>query len=123
MARIKTGAIVISWDSIIPGREAKMFEVFGKVLQYASELERAGRIFGTQMFVPMTRPGQDTLMVLGELEQLADLLIDDAFEALTLEGMLVANHLSVGLVAGGAPESLQEGLQMSADKMKEHGLL
>jgi hypothetical protein len=122
VARIKTGALIISWDSIIPGREARTLPVFGKVLAYAKRLEEEKRISGSQVFVPMTLPNRDTILLYGDTEALAMLLVDDEFEALMVEGQLVVRNLHVGLLAGGTPESLAGGLAMNQELMTQHGL-
>jgi hypothetical protein len=123
LARIKTGAVMISWDSIIPGREGRTLGVFGKVLAYAKRLEDEKRISGSQVFVPMTLPNRDTILMYGDTESLAALLVDDEFEALMVEGQLVVSGLHVGLLAGGTPESLAAGLGMNQELMAQHGLV
>ena len=40
------GALIVTWGSNVPGREAKGLEVFGKALAHFDELAKKGRIHG-----------------------------------------------------------------------------
>jgi hypothetical protein len=123
MATVSKGAIVVSWGSTIPGREKKMLEVLGEVLQYSRKLEEAGRIEETRVFVTTAGPNRDTLMLFGALEQLAPILVDDEFESHLQDGMLVVQDVNVALWAGGRPEELLSGLALHTEKLTDHGLL
>ena len=100
-----------------------MLGVLRDVLDFAARLEKDGRITSAQVFVTTAGDNRDTLMLLGELSNLAQLLIDDAFEAHLQDGMLVVQDITVSLWAGGAAESLSEGLQSHAEKLASHGLI
>jgi hypothetical protein len=123
MARIRTGAIVVSWGSVIAGREPRMFEVMGRILAFAERLKDDERIEEAWMFVPVTGPPRDTLLLLGETEELTRLLVDDEFDSCVQEGMLVVNDLSVALWAGGRPEALADGLAEHLERLEAHGLV
>jgi hypothetical protein len=123
LARIRTGAIAVSWGAVIPGREPKMFEVFARIMAFGEELRQAGRIQQLLMFAPLTGPTRDTLLLLGEIETLAQLLVDEEFDSYIQEGMLVVQDLHVAFWAGGAPEALADGLSEHLKKLQEHGLV
>lgn len=123
MARIKTGAISISWGSVIPGREPKALEVFGKIMLFAEELQKSGQIDQVLMFVPIAGSPRDTLLLLGDTEKLPGLLVDDNFDSHLQEGMLVVEDLRISLWGGGSPDSLSEGLTEYLERLQSHGLV
>jgi hypothetical protein len=123
MARIKTGAIAVSWGAVIPGREVKMFETFGKIMAFVEGLREAGRIEQVLMFAPVAGATRDTLLLLGQTDELTRLLVDEAFDSHVQEGMLVVQDLNIALWAGGAPDALADGLGEHIQKLQEHGLV
>ena len=48
------GALIITWGSNVPGREAKGLEVFGKALAHFDELAKKGRIHGHKEYLALT---------------------------------------------------------------------
>jgi len=123
MASFENGALVISWGSAIPGREARMLDVLNGVFEYTRNLERAGRIDQTRVFVSTTGPNRDTMMVFGRLDELTKLLIDDEFEGQLQDGMMVVQDLNIALWAGGLRDELTDGLIRHAQKLHSHGLV
>jgi len=123
MASIKKGAIVVSWGSAIPGREARMLEVLASVLGYTRELEEAGRIEETRVFTAATGPNRDTLMLFGPIEELSRIVVEDEFESQLQDGMLVVQDLNVALWAGGLPVTVSDGLMKHVEKLREHALI
>ena len=122
MSSIKSGALVVSWAAVVPGRETQMLEVLMNVLAYANQLVADGRIEDVRFYVSTTGPNRDTLMLLGSTERLAQLLIDDEFESHLQEGMMVVRDINVALWAGGRPEVVMDGLAAHAQKLQMHGL-
>jgi len=123
MASIKTGAVVVSWGSAIPGRERGMLRVLRQALAYTEQLRADGRVEDTLLYVSKTGPNRDTLMLLGNLERLAGLLAEDDFEDLIQDGMLVVQDVQVALWAGGRPHTVTDGIDVHAGKLRDHGLL
>ena len=123
MASFENGALVISWGSAIPGREARMLDVLNGVFEYTRNLGRAGRIDQTRVFVSTTGPNRDTMMVFGRLDELTKLLIDDEFEGQLQDGMMVVQDLNIALWAGGLRDELTDGLIRHAQKLHSHGLV
>jgi hypothetical protein len=123
MASFSQGAIVVSWGSTIPGREAKMLDVLSNVLAYTCRLEKAGRIDEARVYTSTTGPNRDTLMLFGDVDELARLLVDDEFEDQLQDGMLVVQDLNVALWAGGKAESVAHGMRRHAEKLREHALV
>jgi hypothetical protein len=99
-----------------------MLEVLGSVFAYTYGLKEAGRIDESRVFVSTTGPNRDTLMLFGELEELAQILVEDDFETQIQDGMLVVQDLNVALWAGGPPETIGDGLARHVEKLQEHGL-
>ncbi len=100
-----------------------MLEVLQRVIAYTGELQEAARIDEARVYVSTTGPSRDTLMLFGNLDQLAALLVDDEFEAHIQDGVMVVRDLDVALWAGGVPESLSGGIELHVQKLMEHGLI
>ena len=54
MAIIERGALTVSWDRVVPGREGKALASFAKALQFNETLEKEGRIDGSRVFFSVT---------------------------------------------------------------------
>jgi hypothetical protein len=113
MPSTKTGAIVISWGAAIPGREPRMLRVLQNAMAFNHRLQEAGRIEDIRLYVAMTGPNRDTIMLLGRLDELAGVLVDGEFNAQVQAGLQVVRDVSIALWAGGVPEAAPERLHRS----------
>jgi hypothetical protein len=123
MAIIERGALTVSWDRVVPGREAKALASFAKALQFNETLEKQGRIDGTRVFFSVTGKSRGQMVTVGRLEELQTLLTDDEFNARLREGQLVVENLEVTLWAGGPPDTISGAMTVLTQELQEHGLL
>lgn len=100
-----------------------MLTAMTDVLDFVQRLEKDGRITSAQLFTTVVGDNRDTLILFGEMDQLAQLLLDDEFESHQQDGMLVMQDIKVAMWSGGAPGSLTEGLELNAEKLVDHGLI
>ena len=100
------GAIVISWASTIPGRENKLPSILHKVFSYGETLRKQGRVVELRTFSAKAGPYREMLQILGKLDDLSAILVEQAFEGLILESRAVVHDINITLWEGSAPERL-----------------
>jgi hypothetical protein len=94
------GAMIITWGSTVRGREMKGLEVFGKSLAFYDELAKEGRIHGHREYIAVSgnvseRAG--TVIVGGELEELAKLQVSEESTRLLGEAAQICDNMTVQL--------------------------
>ena len=97
------GAIVVSWASTIPGSENKLPALLHKVFSYGETLRKQGRIVELRSFITKAGPHRDTLQMLGKLDDLSAILVEQVFEGLILESRFVVKDINIALWEGSAP--------------------
>ncbi len=103
------GAVVVTWGSVVRGREGKALEVFGRALEHLDELAKTGRIYGHHEYFSQTGAGPLGMQIIdGEATELKSLLDDDEFQHNVMAGGLVADDLTVNLYLGGDAESITQ---------------
>lgn len=120
------GAIIISWGSNRPGREAKGFETFSKALEYFEGLAKEGRIHGHREYFSLTgnlsRWGG--LMVIdGQLEELQKILISEENMRLMQEADAIVDNFDVTLCAGGSDQAVGELVTRSVETLSSLGYM
>ena len=65
-----TGAVVIRWGGVVPGREAKALEVFGKSVERFEQLAKQGRIHAHKEYIALTGGIGGFTFVEGDIEEL-----------------------------------------------------
>lgn len=119
----QSGAIIFSWTGNKVGREGKGLEVFGKAGQYYEGLEKAGRITGTRVYLPLTGGIGGLYVVEGNVHALLELTTDDEFTRLAQEASLVTEGFQMNICVGGSPDSLAEGMGNFVTLLQDQGLL
>lgn len=101
------GALFIGWGPAVRGREAKALQVFQEALQYYGRLQQAREIDGFEPFALQPHGGDlaGFLLVRGEHEKLARLLVNEEFVRLNTRAQLVVENFGVVLAHTG--EDLQ----------------
>jgi hypothetical protein len=101
------GALFIGWGPSVAGREAKALQVFQEGLGYHGRLQQAGEIDGFEAFALQPHGGDlaGFLLIRGEQEKLARLLVTEEFVRLTTRAQLVVTNL--GTVLAHTGEDLQ----------------
>jgi hypothetical protein len=117
------GAIIVSWNGIITGREGKAFEVFARAAQYYTELEKEGVLTGTQVFFQSTGGSRGQIILNGSLGTLYKLMLDAAFGRVQQEGALVAKDFEVNVSVGGNFDTVSEGMAANMSVLQDHGLI
>jgi hypothetical protein len=118
-----TGAIVIRWGAIVPGREAKAFEVFGGALQRFEELQKAGRIFGHREYFALTGEDGGIAIGEGELNELLAIVAEEETIRLNAKSAAIVQDFSVTVMGGGTDQAIQDLLTTSTGALAEIGYL
>ncbi|MFP5299018.1 MAG: hypothetical protein ACLGHL_08535 [Actinomycetota bacterium] len=118
------GAIVITWGSGRPGREAKGFEIFSRALEYFEGLAKEGRIHGHREYFSLTGniSKWGGLMVIdGQLDELQKVLISDENLRLMQEADAIVDNFSVTLCGGGSDQAVGELVTRSVETLSNLG--
>ncbi|HJT37571.1 MAG TPA: hypothetical protein VJ818_04030 [Actinomycetota bacterium] len=103
------GALIVTWGSNEPGREAKGLEVFGKALAHFDELAKKGRIHGHKEYISLTGNVDQlagVMVVEGAVEELVKIQTEEATRALLIEAASVTKNFTATLASGGDEGSL-----------------
>jgi len=118
------GAVVVTWNSVVHGREAKAFEVFGRALAHLDQLQKEGRIHGHHEYFSQTGSGPLGIQIIdGEQGELRALLDDTEFQHNVMAGGLVAEDLTVNLYGGGDADSITQIVGQAMTVEQELGYL
>src|SRR5262252_300155 len=83
------GALIVTWGSNVPGREAKGLEVFGKALAHFDELAKKGRIHGHKEYVTLTGNVDQlagVMVIEGPVDELLKIQTEEKTRELLIEG-------------------------------------
>jgi len=120
------GALIITWGSNVPGREAKGLEVFGKALAHFDELAKKGRIHGHKEYLALTG-NVDRLagfmVIEGPVEELSKLQTEEATRALLIEGASIAKEFTATLTAGGDEQTLTQEITLFTKTQQSLGYM
>jgi hypothetical protein len=92
-----TGALMIGWGPVVPGREQKSLQVFNEAIQYYTRLVQQGTIesFEPVALEPHGGDLQGFVLVRGDREKLNALRTSEEFLRLNNRAALVVNNLGV----------------------------
>jgi hypothetical protein len=92
-----TGALMIGWGHVVPGREQKSLQVFNEAIQYYTQLVQKGTIesFEPVALEPHGGDLQGFVLVRGDREKLNALRTSEEFLRLNNRAALVVNNLGV----------------------------
>ena len=101
------GALFVGWGPAVTGREQKALQVFNEAVAYYGRLQQAGTISGFEPFLLQPHGGDlgGFLLLRGDLEALARLLVEEEFVRLNGRAQLVVTNFGVVLAHTG--EDLQ----------------
>jgi len=120
------GALIVTWGSNVPGREAKGLEVFGKALAYFDELAKKGRIHGHKEYLALTGNVDHLagfMVVEGPVEELIKLQTEEATRALLIEGASIAKDFTATLTAGGDEQTLTQEITLFTKTQQNLGYM
>ena len=103
------GAIIISWGTPVRGREMQSLDVFGRALAYWDEQAKEGRIHGHHEYFAVTGNAterQGTMVIEGDLEELARLMIDDENTRLLAQASNIVENLDTSLCEANSDEAI-----------------
>jgi len=116
------GAILITWRSLIPGREELAWQVMGNAWEYFKRLNAEGRITSFRLWGGVTGSLGAMALIEGDMEDLFKVHIED--ETLKFLGAAesVVTDFSVKMYAGGSEEFLFKSYELSMDSLGALGL-
>jgi hypothetical protein len=95
---VAEGAIILTWGSVVPGRESLGLHVFAETVAYWEALETAGRITSHREFLSLTgntskRTGM--MVIEGEVEELLKISTEDASHDILARAGVICNNLTM----------------------------
>jgi hypothetical protein len=117
------GAMIITWGSSIPGREAKGLEVLSQAQTMFDGLTKAGRVREHREYISLTGTAGGYMIVDGDLDELAKLLHDPEQLALDTKAAAVVEGFSRQLVGGGTDQGIQALIGTYMGALQEVGYL
>jgi len=118
-----TGAIVIRWGAIVPGREAKALEVFAGAVAHFEELQKSGRIHRHREYFALTGTDGGMAVVEGELDELLATVAEDDTIKLNTQSAAIVQNFEVTVMAGGSDQAIQSLMTTSTGALQEVGYL
>lgn len=115
-----TGAMVVSWGTGIPGREAKGLEVFGSALEWAEAQAKAGRIHGHKEYFCLDEERGFQILE-GEVSTLRSLMDDEEFRTIMVKAAAIVHDFRVSLYEGGSDAAIQAGMGRYMTALQELG--
>lgn len=92
------GAIILTWGSVVSGRESLGLRVFAETVAYWEALKKAERICSHREFLSLTgnTSKRTGLMVIeGEVEELLKVYTEEASHDLLARAGMICNNLTV----------------------------
>lgn len=118
-----TGATVITWGQSVPGREAKGLEVFGKALAHFEGLAKQGRIQGHKEYFALTGRVGGTMVVEGEVDELAKILTEEDTIRLNAEAAAIVQDFAITLCAGGSDQAVGQTVTQYQESLRGLGYM
>ncbi|HJT37184.1 MAG TPA: hypothetical protein VJ818_02060 [Actinomycetota bacterium] len=120
------GALIVTWGSNEPGREARGLEVFGKALAHFDELAKKGRIHGHKEYISLTGNVDQlagVMVVEGAVEELVKIQTEDATRTLLIEAASVTKNFTATLASGGDEGSLTREITLFTKTQQNLGYM
>jgi hypothetical protein len=118
-----TGAIVIRWGAIVPGREAKAMEVFGQAVARFEDLQKAGRIHGHREYFALTGADGGMAVAEGEISELMAIVAEDDTIKLNVQSAAIVQEFEVNVMGGGSDQAVQSLMTTSVGALADIGYL
>ena len=116
----RDAAIIATWGSSVPGREAKSLEVFMDFMEFWGKKAADGRVAQPQVF--FNQDGSEgVFIVTGKSDALMEIAESEEFEKLTAKGHMIVQNLRSHLYYGGSDEELTRGTRIFAEAGSELG--
>ena len=112
------GAIIITWGQPVRGREMQSLDVFGKSLAYWDEKAKEGKIHGHHEYFGISGNAtqrQGTMVIEGDLETLAQLMVDDDNTRLLAEASMIVDNLETQLCEANSDEAITDYVTLLND--------
>ena len=120
------GALIVSWGSNIPGREAKGLEVFGKALAHFDELAKKGRIHGHKEYLALTGNVDHfagVMVVEGPVDELVKIQTEEKTRVLLIEASSICKNFTATLTAGGDEQTLTSEITLFTKTQQNLGYM
>ena len=112
------GAIIITWGNPVRGREMQSLDVFGRSLAYWDEKAKEGKIHGHHEYFGLTGNAtqrQGTMVIDGDLDELARLMVDDDNTRLLAEASQIVENLDTSLCEANSDEAITDYVSVLND--------
>jgi hypothetical protein len=116
------GAILITWRSLIPGREELAWQVMGNAWEYFKRLHAEGRISSFRLWGGITGSLGAMALIEGEMQELFRVHVEDETLKFLGAAEAVVTDFSVKLYAGGSEEFLLKSFELSMDSLGALGI-
>lgn len=118
----RDGAIIATWGTSIPGREAKSLEVFLEVMEFWGKRAADGRVSQPQVF--FNQDGSEgVFIVTGKSDALVEIAESEDWEKLTAKAHMIVQDLKSHLYYGGSDEEIMRGTRIFAEAGGELGFM
>ncbi len=120
------GALIVTWGSNVPGREAKGLEVFGKALAHFDELAKKGRIHGHKEYLTLTGNVDQlagVMVIEGPVEELVKIQTEEATRTLLIEGASIAKNFTATIASGGDEQTLTQEIGLFTKTQQNLGYM
>jgi hypothetical protein len=118
-----TGAFVVRWGSVVPGREAKSLEVFGNAIERFESLTKEGRIHGHREYIALTGRVGGFMIVEGDVAELQKILTEPETLDLNTKAASITQDFEITLYGGGSDHAVQELIGSYMGSLSEVGYL
>jgi hypothetical protein len=112
------GAIIITWGTPVRGREMQSLDVFGRSLAYWDEQAKEGRVHGHHEYFALSGNAtkrQGTMVIEGDLDQLARLMVDEQNTRLLAEAGQIVENLDTQLCEMNSDEAITRYVEVLND--------
>jgi hypothetical protein len=118
----RDAAIIATWSTPIPGREAKSIEVFMEFMEFWGKKAADGRVSQPQVF--FNQDGSEgVFIVTGKSDALVEIAESEDFEKLTAKGQMIVQDLKSHVYYGGTDDEITRGTRIFAEAGNELGYM
>jgi hypothetical protein len=118
----RDAALITTWSSTIPGREAKSLEVFMEVLTFVGKQAADGRCSEPEVWFNADG-SEGMLIVRGKSDVLLEIQETDDYQRLLSKSHMIVEDLKAHLWYGGSDDELQRGIRLFSEAGNELGYM
>lgn len=115
------GAMVVTWGSVVRGREAKALEVFQGAQELWDAKAKEGKIHDHKSYFNLIGRAGGMTIISGTVEALSELQTSDEVRKLTWQAQLIVEDFESGLYIGGDEQSIMQAVGESVQTEQDMG--